>query len=134
MRRARDDRGTGLIGTLAGVTVFLVLLLFAAQLLVNLYATSTVTAAAFDAARIVAGSEGGRDAEAGAERHARDLLGTAGESAAFEWTYDDVDGDGAGDRVRLRVQTPSPTNLLPRLDLPFQHIDRTVTVRVERLR
>ena len=47
---AADDRGAGLISTAAGVVVFLVFLLFAVQLLFGLYASSTVTAVANDAA------------------------------------------------------------------------------------
>ena len=56
------------------MTVFLTLLLFAVHLVLNLYATSVVTAVAFDAARVVAGSEGGRAAEVVAEREARAVL------------------------------------------------------------
>jgi len=46
--------------------VFLLLLLFASQVLFDLYARSVVTAAAYDAARIVAGA----DADGGADRQA----------------------------------------------------------------
>ena len=45
------------MGTFAGVLVFLVFLLFAVQLLFNLYATSAVTAAGLDAARVVAAQQ-----------------------------------------------------------------------------
>ena len=37
-----DESGTGLVSTMAGALVFLGLLLFAVQLLYNLYATSVV--------------------------------------------------------------------------------------------
>ena len=125
-----------MIGSLAGVTVFLTLLLFAAQVVLNLYAASSVTAAAFDAARVVAGSDGGRTVEAQAEAGARRLLGRYGEGATFEWSYPDVDGDGTEDEVHLRVVAPSPGRLLPALSsrLPFAVVERTVTVRAERLR
>ena len=129
-----DERGTGLIGTVAGVTAFLVLLLFASQLLVNLYATTTVTAAAFDAARIVAGGDGGPDSERLAEAGARRQLGPAGSSADFAWRWLDTDGDAADDHLELRVRADSPTNLLPNVRFPFQTIDRTVQVRAERFR
>jgi hypothetical protein len=129
-----DERGTGLIGTLAGVTAFLVLLLFATQVLVNLYATTTVTAVAFDAARIVAGGGGGPGSERLAEAGARRQLGRAGESADFAWRWVDSDGDAARDHLELRVRADSPTNLLPRVRFPFQTIDRTVRVRAERFR
>ena len=129
-----SERGVGLIGTLAGTTAFLVLLLFAAQLLLNLYAVSTVTAAAFDAARVVAGEDGGPPAELEAERQARQLLGRVGEEATFTWSYVDTDGRPGPEHVALRVQADSPSRLLPHVPLPFQQVDRTVTVRMERPR
>jgi len=130
------EAGVGLVGSLAGVTVFLSLLLFAAQVVLNLYATSAVTAAAFDAARVVAGGDGGPGFELAAEAHARRLLGRYGENVTFQWAYPDVDGDGAGDEVHLRVQARSAGRLLPRMDdrLPFASIERTVVVRAERVR
>ena len=39
----RDERGTGMVSSIVGVTAFLSLLLFATQLVLNLYATSTCT-------------------------------------------------------------------------------------------
>jgi hypothetical protein len=102
--------------------------------LLNLYAVSTVTAAAFDAARVVAGVEGGPAAEPEAERHARQLLGRVGDDARFTWSYVDSDGRPGAEHVALRVQADSPSRLLPYLHLPFQQVDRTVTVRVERPR
>lgn len=87
-----------------------------------------VTAAAFDAARVVAGSDGGPEAEAAAERRARELLdGYDAEDLAFDWRY-------TTDSVELHVVATHPTALLPRLDLPFQRVDRTIRVRLERLR
>ena len=56
-RRARGERGAGLLSTVAGVVVFLVFLLFAVQLLFGLYATSTVNAVANDAATRAAGAD-----------------------------------------------------------------------------
>ena len=118
------------------MTVFLVLLLFAVHLVLNLYATSLVTAAAFDAARVVAGGDGGPGAEAAAEEHARSLLeGYEGEEALrFSWRYTSTDGDDLADVVRLRVVAHHPTRLLPSVGLPFQRLDRTFTVRIERPR
>ena len=129
-RRLREqERGAGLIGTIAGVTVFLAFLLFAVQLLFNLYATSAVTAAAYDAARLVAGGDGGVADMPRAEHHARELLGRYADRVSFEWAVDD-------DVVALRVVADNPTFLLPTLggSLGFDEIDRTVRVRVERLR
>lgn len=135
-RRGADEAGVGLIGSLVGVTAFLVVLLFAVHLVLNLYATSLVTAATFDAARLVAGSDGGRASEVAAERQARDLLdGYEGAgSLAFEWRYPSTDGDASPDVVELHVVAEHPTRLLPRLRLPYQRIDRTIRVRLEQQR
>lgn len=126
--RWADEAGTGLVGSLVGVTVFLVLLLFAVQLALNLYATSAVTSVAFDAARQVAASDGGVDATATAEARARELLGRfeeGGGELLFDWTTtrDDV--------VVLRVVAERPS-LLANVSFPFQRVARTVTVRWER--
>jgi len=117
-----NERGAGLVGAVVGVTAFLALLLFAVQLVLNLYATSVVTAAAFDGARIVAGSDGGPAAEADAEAHVRELLD--GHELDLTWEYRD-------DVVALTVETDHPTALLGGMRLPYQHISRTVEVRRE---
>lgn len=115
----------------AGLLVFLAFLTFAVQLCLNLYATSAVTGAAYDAARIVAGSEGGGEVQAQqeAETHARQVLGRLGDDASFEWQVD-------GDDVSLRVHVVNPRVVLPALGarLGFDTVDRTVTVRREALR
>ncbi|MGZ4706390.1 MAG: hypothetical protein ACXWCM_16120 [Acidimicrobiales bacterium] len=132
-RRGRE-RGAGLIGTIAGVLVFLAFLLFAVQLLIDLYATSAATSAAFDGARLVAGSrtdhatpDSVARAQAEAERRMRDELGELGDRVTFDWTGSD------GDVVAVRVQGPAPRFLLPGLGGPlgFDTIDRTARVRVE---
>ena len=125
-----DEAGVGLLSSIVGVTVFIVLLLFAVQLALNLYATSAVTAVAFDAARQVAGSDGGPAAAASAEDHARHVLGrfeTGGGTLRFRWdtSRDDV--------VVLEVVAERPS-LLANVGFPFQRVDRTVTVRWERAR
>ncbi|MDP8976594.1 MAG: hypothetical protein M3N28_09595 [Actinomycetota bacterium] len=126
-----DERGAGVIATVAGVTVFLVLLLFAVQTLVGLYATSVVTAATYDAAKVLAGADAGDSAvgRVNAEAGARSQLGRYGHKAAFSWEND-------AETVRLRVQAPRPT-LLPHSlvrGVGLSDIERTVTVRVERVR
>ena len=134
-RSSSSERGAGAIGTLAGVTIFLALLLFAVHLVLNLYGTSVVTAAAFDAARLRAGSDGGPAREYDAERHARQLLdGYDADHLTMTWSYPDTDGDGQADVVTLRVVAEHPTDLAAGVRFPFQHVDRTVTVRMERLR
>ncbi len=125
-RRHRPDRGVGLVGTLAGVSVFLVLLLFAVQVLLNLYATSVVTAAAFDAARDAASAGGGAGAVADAEAKARDVLGRYADAVSFEWTV--PDGDDVVLHVRAENRLFSFFGL--RID-PLQRVDRTVRARIE---
>lgn len=134
--RYRDEGGAGLVGTFAGVVVFIVFLLFAVQLLFNLYATSAVTAAGLDAARVVAGQQVDHSSAAAvqaarqrAEAKARSVLGRYGDRVSFDWSVD-------GDLVRLRLRVTNPRLLLGGLDraIGFDTIDRTVKVRVERYR
>jgi Flp pilus assembly protein TadG len=116
-RRVLTDRGGGLVGTVGAVTVFLGLLGFAVQVLLNLYATSVVTAATYDAARMVARG----DAPAAAEAEAFRVLGRYGEHVEFTWQQ--VDGAA----VVLQVQARTP-GVLPRA---FTEVDRTIHVRRE---
>jgi Flp pilus assembly protein TadG len=136
-RGSRDpEAGTGLIGTAAGVMVFLVLLLFAVQLSVNLYATSTVTAAGYDSARLVASADVDHArsssldaARRRAEARFHQLVGAAGDAAALTWEL-------RGGAVRLRVQMDPPGILPPTMGSAagFDHIDRTFVVRIEEFR
>jgi hypothetical protein len=115
-----------LLGSIVGVTVFLVLLLFAVQLAMNLYATSAVTSVAFDAARQVAGSAAVSPEDA--EAHARAVLDdfdAEGGQLAFDWHR------STPDEVVLEVRAVRPTPLLPAVRFPFQTVRRTVTVRRE---
>jgi hypothetical protein len=125
----RDERGSGPLSAWFGFVVFLVLLLFAVQVLFNLHATSVVTSVAYDAARKVAGADGGPGAIPQAEAAARQALGEYSERVTFEWATDD-------EVVALRVRAENPSFLLPALAGPvaFGEIDRTVRVRVERFR
>ncbi len=121
------ERGSGLVSTLAGVTMFLALLFFAVHLVLNLHGASTVTAVAFDAARIAAGSDGD---ERTASSYARQLLRGYDERGALRlaWASD-------ASVVRLRVVAEHPTaDLLPFVDFPFDTTDRTVVVRRETVR
>jgi hypothetical protein len=127
-----DEAGTGMVASVVGVTAFLVLLMFAVQLALNLYATSTVTAVAFDGARIVAGAHGDPAAEAQAEAHVRSLL--QGHDLTMQWDYRDTDATPGVDVVALTVDTENPTRLLASFPIPFQHVTRTVTVRLESFR
>lgn len=131
-RQARE-RGAGLIGTIGAVMVFFALLTFAVQMLVNLYATSAVTAVAHDAAAMAASGQVDRaDADAvaaavrDAEVHARRLLGRYGERARFRW-------DVSGDRVRLTVSVAhARIAISPVADVfGLNEVERSVEVRVE---
>ena len=126
----RSESGSGPISTWIGFVVFLGLLLFAVQSLLNLYATSVVTSVAYDAAREVAGADGGPEEVARAEARARALLGRFGDAASFDWS------STSDDDVVLRVRGTVPRVLLPaqRGPVAFGEIDRTVRVRVERFR
>jgi hypothetical protein len=132
-RRAgpRDpERGGGPISAWLGFVIFLGLLLFAVQALFNLYATSVVTAVAYDAARRVAVADGGTASATQAEADARRALGRYGARVTFDWSATD------GEVVVLSVRARTPTRLLPALagPLAFDEIDRTVRVRVETFR
>jgi hypothetical protein len=120
-----------LVTTVVAVAVFLVLILLATQLAFDLYARSAVSAAAFDAARIVAGSDSGVTGASlsSAEETARRTLGAYGSSAAFSWRI-------SSDQVALSVRVNNHS-LLPRAlasPLGLDSIARTVVVRRERLR
>lgn len=112
--------------------MFLALLLVAVQLLFNLYATSVVGAAGYDAARVVAGAAARDDptAELRAEARARQTLGRYGERVQFDWSGSD------DDTVVLRLRAANPGLAARRWagSLGFDTIDRTVRLRVERLR
>ena len=123
-----DEDGSGLVGTIGGVTMFVALLFFAVHLLLNLYGTSTVTAVAFDAARIAGGSDGD---EGAARSYAEGLLEGYVERDALTLDFSGSDEDV----VRLRVVAEHPTaDLLPFVSLPFDVTERTIVVRRERFR
>jgi hypothetical protein len=125
-----DERGGGLIQLWVGFFVFLVMLLFAVQVLFNLYAASVVTAVSYDAARRVAGNDGGFGSTDEAEAAARRALGRYSDRVDFEWIAT------GGEEVVLRVRTDNPSMLIPALAGPvaFDQLDRTIRVRVERFR
>jgi hypothetical protein len=105
------------------------LLLLAVQVVYDLYATSAVTASAYDAARVVAGSDGGPGATEAAEEGARRALGRYGSRLSFTWATD-------GDVVQLRVVARNPSFLPAALRRPLgvDVVDRTVRLRTERFR
>jgi hypothetical protein len=129
--RRGGEHGAGLLSTAAGVVVFLMFLLFAVQLLFALYASSTVTAVANDAATRAASAAAPPLPQIEAE--ARESLGSVGEEATFEWRVDDSDGDGFGDTVVLEVVARPPRFVPPSIgsSIGFDEIRRVVRVRAE---
>jgi Flp pilus assembly protein TadG len=137
--RARGDggdAGTGLIGSVAGLLVFLALLLFAVQTLVALYTRSVVTDAAHEGVRRVAGARvdhADPSAVAAAQRDAevevRRLLGRAGRDVELDWSAT------TPDTIALTVRVEPPSFLWSALRSPWRGlVERTVTARVERVR
>lgn len=119
---------------MVGVMVFLLFLLVAVQVLFNLYATSAVTAAAHDGARIASGADAATDpaARAAAEQHVRTVLGRYGrERVELRW-----EASGTGRDVALTVTASNPSFLPVALRRPLglDRVERTVRVRAERRR
>ncbi|NCY15450.1 MAG: hypothetical protein EBX39_01555 [Actinobacteria bacterium] len=131
-----DERGGGLIGTIAGLLVLLALLLFAVQSLVALFARSAVTDAAYEGARLVAGDRVAHEdlasvirARQGAERVIREHLGRFGSSIELDWT------GSTTDTISLTIRARPPGFLWDALrGAGPDPISRTVRVRVERPR
>jgi hypothetical protein len=123
------DRGTGLIGSVAALTAFVALLLFATQLLLSLHARTVVTSAAHEGARSAAIDPANPSARRYAESRARGLMGAMGSTASFDWSR------STGDVIVLRIQVDAP-RFVVRVGGGAglgTHIDRSATVRVERL-
>lgn len=120
-----------MVSSTFAVGAFLCLVLFSAQLLTNLHATSALTAVGTDAARRVAAQpapgEQRLSTEEATER-LREQLGRFGDRVTVDWSGSDSDTV----RLRLRARTARLAPLGVRL--PFTTIDRTITVRVERYR
>lgn len=132
--RCARDRGTALFSTAIGVLVVLLFLLFAVQLLFSLYANSTITAVANDAAhRAASQPDSARDV---IEAEARANLGDVGASARFSWDADDADGDGIVDTVVLEVVARPPRFLPPAFadQVGLTEITHTARARIEEFR
>jgi hypothetical protein len=126
-------RGAGLVTLTGGLLVFLLLLFFAIQLTINLYARSQVTAAGFDAARHVAGYDNDQrrgPATVEAETRLRSMLGSMGDDVRVEWDLSDPDTV----RLHLILAPPSIAPELVRGAVGLDQIDRTIVVRTERSR
>jgi hypothetical protein len=121
-----DERGAGLFSTLFGFTVFLFFILFATQVMVALYARSTVTAVSYDAARRVASGTPETDAEARAARQMGRRCPPG--RCSFDWSRSDADD------VVLDVDVPPGPSLIPavvRRPMGIDHVHRSFVVRRE---
>lgn len=133
MSNPERERGQSLITSVAAIAVFLGFLMFAVHICVNLYANTTVTANAYDAARRVARAEaagGGRVAAAEqAEADLKDNLGRySSRIESIDWTLGE-------DVIELHIVVDNPSFLVfSDADLGVGEIDKTVRVRVERVR
>ncbi|MGI9600479.1 MAG: hypothetical protein ACR2QE_01240 [Acidimicrobiales bacterium] len=108
----------------------LIMVLFAVQLIYDLYATSVVSGAAYDAAREVAGydSHQRRAQAAGvATEELRRRLGSYGHTIEVQWRLDDP---GV---VELRVFAVHPSILPARWSgrTPLGTLERTIRIRRE---
>lgn len=130
--RRHDDRGTGLVPTVTGVLVFLLLLTVALQVLVGLYATSVVSSSAWDAARTAAAYRStGADGDSVVRRQVTEELQSrlkGFREVSVEWS-DDVESVQLTVRARRPSFVPGDFNVPGSLDW----IERTVTVRRETL-
>jgi hypothetical protein len=127
-----------MVSSLAGLTVFLLYMLLAVQVLVGLYATSTIRATLHDAAsRASAGGTGTGPADlARLSDQAEASLGAMGDRTDIVLRLVDDDGDGTGDVV-VGEAVSVPPRFVPRSVggmVGFEEIRASVRVRVERFR
>jgi hypothetical protein len=126
-----------MVSSLAGLLVFLLFLLVATQVLVGLYATSTLRATLYDAASRAA--DDGAAAPDGLGRLAEEAeasLGEMGDRTEITLEQRDEDGDGAADVV-VGDAVSEPPRFVPSWFggmVGFEEIRASVRVRVERLR
>ena len=125
------ERGAGVFGAAFGLLVFFLLLLFAVQLLLGLYATSVVTGAAYDAAREVAGYANENDratAARAAEAELRTRLGGY-DARDLELVWGDL---ADPDQITLTIHAVHPSAWPRALDpIGLTEVTRTITVRPE---
>lgn len=130
----RHERGSGVVGTTAGIVVVVAFLLLGLHVLVRLHAASLTGSAALAGAREVATS--GSDltdpaaaaaTTAAADATVRDLLGEVGDTAELDWS-----GTTAAEVVlRVRVDVPDVLPAGAAGALPFDVVERTARVRIE---
>lgn len=121
------EAGSSPVTSVFGVAIFLGFLLLASQVLLHLYATSMITAVAFDAARRAAADGGSCPVE---QTRARTALGTW---AADPTTVTVTCNPGDGEFTTVTIRGPSPARGL-RLYAQLtgmETIERSASVRTE---
>lgn len=124
------------MGSLAGLTVVLMFMTLAAQVLLSLYATSTLRAVLHDAASRAADQRTSTPDLGGLAARAEASLGGMGDRTRITLQLVDDDGDGAPDVVVGRAVAVPPRVVPPSIGgmVGFDQIDVSVRVRIERLR
>ncbi|MEX2324274.1 MAG: hypothetical protein WD576_00860 [Nitriliruptoraceae bacterium] len=135
LMRPYDQEGSSPITASISLMMFLGFLLLSSQVLVHLYASSVVAAAAFETARTVA-AEGSRCSAAGpggddAPTLVRRRLGRYGLHPSLAVRCVD---DGDSTTVRIQIESPARALATPVFPTRLVEIDRTATMRTERLR
>jgi Flp pilus assembly protein TadG len=110
----RPDRGAGLVGSVAGLPVLILLLMLATEVMLGLYATSTVRATLHDAASRAANQGAATPVHlARLAGEAEASLGPMGDRTTITLRLVDDDGDGLGDVVAGEAVAPRP-GVVPR--------------------
>jgi hypothetical protein len=124
------------VGSLAGLTVVLMFMTLAAQVLLSLYATSTLRATLHDAASRAADQRTSQSDLGGLAAQAEASLGEMGDRTRITLQLVDDDGDGAPDVVVGRAVAVPPRVIPASIGgmVGFDEIDVAVRVRIERLR
>lgn len=126
------ERGQSLITSVAAIAVFLGFLMFAVHICVNLYANTTVTANAYDAARRVARVSAEDDRGAAAAQAEADLRENLGGYSSrireLRWTLGE-------DVISLYIRVENPSFLIfSDADVGVGEVEKTIRVRVEKVR
>lgn len=119
------ERGAGVLSMAMGTVMFLIMLVFAVNLLFNLYTTSVVSSLAIEAARDVAEFDGSPDNTAAIAAAEADFRSRVSGATDFEIVV-------TGGNVVASIKWES-NSLFPAFGdgRAFGTIDRTFTVRVE---
>jgi hypothetical protein len=136
-RSAGADAGTGLVGSVAGLLVVVLFLMLAAQVMLGMYATSTLRATVHDAASRAASQPAAGPGELARLSHeAEASLGRMGDRTTITLDLVDTDGDGAADVV-VGDGVAVPPRVVPRSVggmIGFEEVRAGVQVRLERPR